>query len=147
MGCFLIYCDKDSQIRKKSTSCPTTTTPAETTPIIDVTTTPAKKTPSIDPTTTPAEKTPIIDPTTTPAEKTPSIDPTTTPEVTTTPVPEDKYCVYKHFQYTQGQIIGTVITEGTCYLIYCDDNFTISKKTVECTTTAPETTTPGPVVS
>merc|ERR1739842_215105 len=44
-NCFLVYCDMQSQIRKKSTSCPTTTTPAETTPIIDTTTTPEGTTP------------------------------------------------------------------------------------------------------
>merc|ERR1739840_76629 len=130
-NCFLVLCDKDSQIRKKRVSCPTTTTPAETTTssiIIEETTTPIGST-------TTAE---IIE--------------TTTPEnviETTTPFKEE-FCVWNHFNYEAGQIIGTVITDGHCYLVYCDQDSNIANRTVECSTTTTETattTTPEPIVS
>ena len=37
--------------------------------------------------------------------------------------------------FFSGQIIGTVNSDGTCFMVYCDENSEIVNKTVECTTT------------
>ena len=34
-----------------------------------------------------------------------------------------------------GQIIGTVNSDGTCFMVYCDENSEVVNKTVQCTST------------
>ena len=34
-----------------------------------------------------------------------------------------------------GQIIGKVSSDGTCFMVYCDENSEVVNKTVECTST------------
>lgn len=66
---------------------------------------------------------------------TPPVDvDTTTPIVTTKP----KQCVYNQFVYEAGQMIGIVLVREDCFLVYCDKNSEIKKKSVDC----PSTTRP-----
>ena len=73
--------------------------------------------------------TPVDDETTRPVD----ID-TTTPIVTTKP----KQCVYNQFVYEAGQMIGIVLVREDCFLVYCDKDSEIKKKSVDC----PSTTRP-----
>merc|ERR1739840_27684 len=108
-----------------------TTTPETVTTPEDKTTTPYK-TPD---TTTPEDKT--TTPYKTPDTTTPE-DKTTTPfETPASTTPSTKRCVYNNFQYTPGEEIGKVKFNGRCYLVYCDLDSRIAKKSVECQTTPP----------
>merc|ERR1719489_438167 len=110
--CFLVYCDKNSEIKKKSVDCPSTTRP-DTSTVTDIFTT------------LPDDN-----------------DDTTTPFVVTTTEIVEKHCEWNHLQFTPGQFIGTVTSDGICFMVYCDENSEIVNKTVECTsTTQPEVTT------
>merc|ERR1739842_144262 len=122
--CYLVYCDMDSKVVKKSVECQTTIPEESTTTSVPVTSIPYEST------TTPAS-------TTTPEDKT-----TTTPVTTIKP-----YCIYNNFEYMPGQEIGKVMFNGVCYLVYCDMDSKVVKKSVECQTTIPEesTTTSVPV--
>ena len=74
--------------------------------------------------------------TTTPVdvETTTSIETSTTAIVTTKP----KQCVYNQFVYEAGQMIGIVLVREDCFLVYCDKDSEIKKKSVDC----PSTTRP-----
>merc|ERR1712096_193052 len=109
--CFLVYCDKDSEIKKKSVACPSTARP-DTSTVSDIFTTTINDNVN-----------------------------TTTPIVVSTTEIVEKQCKWNHLQSTPGQIIGTVNSDGTCFMVYCDENSEIINKTVECTTTTtPEVT-------
>ena len=56
---------------------------------------------------------------------------------------------YPHNCLQTGQEIGKVMFNGVCYLVYCDMDSKVVKKSVECQTTIPEepTTTSVPVTS
>merc|ERR1712096_253549 len=123
--CFLVHGDKDSEIKKKSVDCPSTTRP-DTSTVSDIFITTINDNVN-----------------------------TTTPIVVSTTEIVEKQCEWNHLQFTPGQIIGTVNSDGTCFMVYCDENSEIVNKTVECTsTTTPEvtseevvTTTTGEVVT
>ena len=107
--CYLVYCDSNSRIAKKEVQCES--------PVITTTT-------PVDVETT----TPVDIDTTTPTET------TTTSIVTTKP----KQCVYNQFVYEAGQMIGIVLVREDCFLVYCDKDSEIKKKSVDC----PSTTRP-----
>ena len=44
-------------------------------------------------------------------------------------------CAEMIFWTNVGQLIGKVSSDGTCFMVYCDENSEIVNKTVECTTT------------
>merc|ERR1712096_179678 len=123
--CFLVHGDKDSEIKKKSVDCPSTTRP-DTSTVSDIFITTINDNVN-----------------------------TTTPIVVSTTEIVEKQCEWNHLQFTPGQIIGTVNSDGTCFMVYCDENSETINKTVECTTTTtPEvtseevvTTTTGEVVT
>merc|ERR1739842_262388 len=140
--CYLVYCDLDSRIAKKSVECQTTpptekTTTAPTTP---EGTTPEGTTPTTPEVTTPEGTTP-----TTPEVTTPTTPEVTTPEVTT---PTVEQCTYKNFVYEPGQMIGIVMMQENCFLVLCDKDSQIRKKRVSCptTTTLAETTTSSIII-
>ncbi len=147
-GCFLVYCDLESNIGKKSVACPTTTTPSvdDTTPVVKTTkpiindTTSGIKTttPSVDDTTT-SEPIIVTDVFTTPSSSEFSTTTVGTPEASTTPevTTPTPYCVYNNFQYMPGDQIGKVEFNGECYFVYCDSDSTIKKDKIACPTTKP----------
>ena len=59
---------------------------------------------------------------------------TTTVILTTKP----NQCVYNQFVYEPGQMIGIVLVREDCFLVHCDKNSEIKKKSVAC----PSTTRP-----
>ena len=59
---------------------------------------------------------------------------TTTVILTTKP----NQCVYNQFVYEPGQMIGIVLVREDCFLVYCDKDSEIKKKSVAC----PSTTRP-----
>merc|ERR1739840_15484 len=118
--CYLVYCDLDSRIAKKSVECQTTTTTEKTTT--------APTTPEV----------------TTPEGTTPTTPEVTTPEGTT---PTTEQCTYKNFVYEPGQMIGIVMMQENCFLVLCDKDSQIRKKRVSCpTTTTPAETTTSSII-
>ena len=78
--------------------------------------------------------TPVDIDTTKPIDTTTPFETTTTLIVTTKP----KQCIYNQFVYQPGQMIGIVLVREDCFLVYCDKDSEIKKKSVAC----PSTTTP-----
>merc|ERR1712096_375332 len=115
--CFLVHCDKNSEIKKKSVACPSTTRP-DTSTVSDIFTTTINDNVN-----------------------------TTTPIVVSTTEIVEKQCKWNHLQFTPGQIIGTVNSDGTCFMVYCDETSEIVNKTVECTTTTTTEVTSEEVVT
>merc|ERR1712168_409781 len=161
-GCVLVYCDLDSNIANKTVNCPTTASSTSTSPVVTTETTKycqynnfqympgqevgkvvfqgtcyvvycdsnskiVKKTVECE--TTPTSTPEVTDTTSTPEH----IDTTTTPIVTT----KSNQCVYNQFVYEPGQMIGIVLVREDCFLVYCDKDSEIKKKSVAC----PSTTT------
>merc|ERR1739842_65156 len=96
--CYLVYCNEQLKVVKKSVACSQTTTePKKTTP-----------TPTTPGVTTPEGTTPTTPEVTTPEGTTPTTTEVTTPQVTT---PTAERCIYKEFVYEPGQMIGIVMMQ------------------------------------